>query len=315
MTPGNRSRTLERAARTPPSPRPRVAFQGEPGAFSEDGIAQLWDGRAESVPQRDMLEVARAVERGETEFGLLPIENTLAGSVVASYDALTACESLHVIGETVVAIHLCLLALPGTTTDAVSRVFSHPVALAQCGEFLRRHPHLEARASHDTAGAAREVAALGDHTAAAIAGRRAAARYGLAILAANIEDRPDNQTRFLALARAPATLSPGAPARTALLLTTANSPGALVRALEPIAAHGINMSKLESRPTGEPWSYRFFVEIEHEALDEAAAAAIEAVRRVCRSMRVLGSYPRWLAPEPAGEPGGGDAVRGAGDKS
>ena len=275
----------------------RVAFQGEPGAFSEEGIAQLWGDRADALPRRDMLEVARAVERGEAEFGLLPIENTLAGSVVASYDALTVCESLHVVAETVVAIHLCLLALPGVTVDTLSRVFSHPVALAQCGEFLRRHPHLDPCASYDTAGAAREVAAAGDRTTAAIAGRQAATRYRLAILAAEIEDRPDNQTRFLAVARAPATPTPGAPARTTLLLTTANAPGSLVRALEPIAAHGINMSKLESRPTGEPWSYRFFVEIEHEALDPEADAAIAEIRAVTQSVRVLGSYPRWLAPK------------------
>ena len=272
---------------------PRVAFQGELGAFSEEAIGQLWPGAATPVPMREFLDVARAVERGEVEFGLLPIENTLAGSVVGSYDALTTCASLHVVAETVVAIHHCVLGVRGARLDALRSVESHPVALAQCGRFLREHPRIEARAAYDTAGAARDVAARGDPCAAAIAGRAAAAHYDLDILAADIEDRPDNQTRFLAVARAAAALAPETPARTALILTTANVPGALLRVLQPIAEHGLNMSKLESRPTGEPWSYRFFVEIDHTAGEPAERAAIASVRQVTESLRVLGSYPRW----------------------
>ena len=272
---------------------PRVAFQGELGAFSEEAIGQLWPESATPVPMREFLDVARAVERGEVEFGLLPIENTLAGSVVGSYDALTTCESLHVVAETVVAIHHCVLGVRGSRLGALRSVESHPVALAQCGRFLREHPQIEVRAAYDTAGAARDVAARGDPCAAAIAGRAAAAHYDLEILAADVEDRPDNQTRFLAVARAAAALAPERPARTALILTTANVPGALLRVLQPIAEHGLNMSKLESRPTGEPWSYRFFVEIDHAAGHPSARAAIATVRQVTESLRVLGSYPRW----------------------
>jgi prephenate dehydratase len=274
-------------------PSPRVAFQGELGAFSEEAIGQLWPESATPVPMREFLDVARAVERGEVEFGLLPIENTLAGSVVGSYDALTTCESLHVVAETVVAIHHCVLGVRGARLDELRSVESHPVALAQCGRFLREHPQIEVRAAYDTAGAARDVAARGDPCAAAIAGRAAAAHYDLDILAADVEDRPDNQTRFLAVARTPAALAPETPARTALILTTANVPGALLRVLRPIAEHGLNMSKLESRPTGEPWSYRFFVEIDHTAGESSARAAIASVRQVTESLRVLGSYPRW----------------------
>jgi prephenate dehydratase len=280
-----------------PSVSPRVSFQGELGAFSEEGVVQLWDGRATPVPRREFMDVARAVEAGDTEYGLLPIENTLAGSVIGSYDALAACEALHVVGETVVAIHLCVLAPRGATLAQVTSAASHPVALAQCARFFQEHPRVQARAAYDTAGAAREVAArgeqAGDVTAAAIAGRTAAERYALDILAADIEDRPDNQTRFLAIARAPVALEPSTPARTALLLTTANAPGALLAVLQPLAEHGINLSKLESRPTGEPWSYRFFVEMEHSAGDARAAAAIEAIRGATKSLRVLGSYARW----------------------
>jgi hypothetical protein len=141
---------------------PRVAFQGELGAFSEEAIGQLWPESATPVPMREFLDVARAVERGEVEFGLLPIENTLAGSVVGSYDALTACESLHVVAETVVAIHHCVLGVRGARLDTLRSVESHPVALAQCAAFFARHPGIEARAAYDTAGAAGDVARTGD---------------------------------------------------------------------------------------------------------------------------------------------------------
>jgi prephenate dehydratase len=272
---------------------PRVAFQGELGAFSEQGVRQLWPDAAEPVPMREFIDVARAVERGDVELGLLPIENTLAGSVIGTYDALFACDSLHVVAETVVPIHHCVLALPGTTLDTLRTVASHPVALAQCERFLRDHPHIAASAVYDTAGAAREVAARGDPTAAAIAGRPAADRYGLEIVAANVEDRPDNQTRFLAIARSSLPLAAGTPARSVVVLTTDNVPGALLRVLEPIAERGINLSKLESRPTGEPWTYRFFLELEHAAGDEAVSLALDAMRRASRSFRLLGTVAVW----------------------
>jgi prephenate dehydratase len=268
----------------------RVAFQGELGAFSEQGIAQLWANGADPVPMREFIDVARAVEAGEVELGLLPVENTLAGSVIGSYDALFACEALHVVAETVVAIHLCVLALPGATLESLRTVSSHPVALAQCQRFLRSQPHLAAHAAYDTAGAARDVAARGDPAAGAIAGRPAAKRYGLEILAADVEDRPDNQTRFFAVARAPVSLPAEAPARSVVIVTTDNVPGALLRVLEPVAAHGINLSKLESRPTGEPWSYRFVLEFEHYAGDPVAAEAVLAVRAAARTCHVVGTY-------------------------
>jgi prephenate dehydratase len=272
----------------------RVAFQGELGAFSEQGVAQLWP-EAEPVPMREFIDVARAVERGEVDLGLLPIENTLAGSVIGSYDALFACDALHVVAETVVPIHHCVLALSGATLDVLRTVASHPVALAQCERFLRGHPHIVARATYDTAGAARDVVARSDPTAAAIAGRPAAERYGLDIVAADVEDRPDNQTRFLAVARWPRALTAGTPARSVVVLTTDNVPGALLRVLEPLAERGINLSKLESRPTGEPWTYRFFLELEHEAGDESLSLAFDAVRRVSRSFRLLGTVAVWVA--------------------
>jgi prephenate dehydratase/prephenate dehydrogenase len=274
---------------------PRVAFQGELGAYSEDALVQLWPDNAEPIPKREFRDVAAAVESGEAELGLLPVENTLAGSVVDSYDTLAEHESLWAVAESTIPIHHCVLGVPGATLDQLVRVESHPVALAQCGAFLRAHPHIASRAAYDTAGAARAVAELGDPRVAAIAGRAAAVRFSLDILAAQVEDRPDNQTRFLAIARAPARLSDGVPARTTLILTTANAPGTLYHVLQPVAEHGLNLSKLESRPTGEPWSYRFFVDIEHPAGDPRLEAAIEAIATSARSLRILGTYRRAAA--------------------
>jgi prephenate dehydratase len=273
---------------------PRIAFQGELGAFSEEAIRNL-DARATPVPCREFIDVATAVENGDVDAGMLPIENTLAGSVVGSYDALTACASLHVVAETVVEIHHCVLAPPGAAIETLATVESHPVALAQCTRWLRSHPAITARAAYDTAGAARDVAQRGDMRSAAIAARGAAARYGLEIIAANIEDRSDNQTRFLMVSRSPRAPDRDVAARTALLITTPNVPGALLRVLEPLATNEINMSKLESRPTEEPWHYRFFLELDHPAADPSLATALEQLRGVTESLRVLGTYGRWLA--------------------
>jgi prephenate dehydratase len=272
----------------------RIAFQGELGAFSEEAIRNL-DAHAIPVPCREFIDVAQAVENGEVDAGMLPIENTLAGSVVGSYDALTACESLHVTAETVVEIHHCVLAPRGAALASITTVESHPVALAQCTRWLRSHPAISARAAYDTAGAARDVAERGDPRSAAIAARGAAGRYDLDVLASNIEDRSDNQTRFLMVSRAPHAPGESVAARTALLITTPNVPGALLRVLEPLAANGINMSKLESRPADEPWHYRFFLELDHPAADPSLDTALDQLRGATESLRVLGTYARWVA--------------------
>lgn len=269
----------------------RVAFPGERGAYSDDAIAVMWPG-AETVPARDALNVARVVLSGDVDAGILPVENSLAGSVVASYDALAESEELHAIAERVVRIRHCLLAVDDATLESIEMVESHPVALAQCTTFLAQHPRMEVRAATDTGRAARNVAEARDPRRAAIAGVVAAQRYDLSVLAAGIEDRPDNQTRFLAIARAPATIADGTAARTSLVFTTANDPGALVRALTPLTEHALNLSKLESRPTGEPWTYRFFADVEHHAGAEAFDRALREMRVATQTLRVLGTYAR-----------------------
>ncbi|MFQ5700937.1 MAG: prephenate dehydratase [Acidobacteriota bacterium] len=275
---------------------PRVAFQGELGAYSEEALQAYFQGGAIPVPQRDFSGVGRAVASERTDYGLLPIENSLAGSVVGAYDVL-AGERLVVVGEVIRPIRHCLLGLAGAAIADLREVISHPVALAQCTRFLSAHPSVEARAVYDTAGAAKQIARRRDPALAALAGRNAARHYGLVVLAEHVEDRPDNQTRFLVIAR-PATVPrarDGIGARkTALMFETENRPGALVEVLRPFADRKINLTKLESRPGTEPWTYRFFLEIEI-GVDDAAGDAIEEARRRTRLLRVLGSYPPWTS--------------------
>ncbi|MGH7504603.1 MAG: prephenate dehydratase [Longimicrobiales bacterium] len=274
---------------------PRVAFQGEAGAFSEEA-AQAFFPREPiiAVPRPEFADVAAEVLAGAADFGVLPAENSIHGSVTGCYDVLAAGE-LVVVDETVLRIRLCLLGAPGTDVQAIRRVMSHPVALAQCRRFLAELAEAEAVAVYDTAGAAKEVAARADPTVAAVASRAASVHYGLAILAADIEDRPDNQTRFYLVAPASgqnlnATTSRGT-RKALLMIEAAHRPGSLVAVLTPFARHGVNLTHIESRPADRAWSYRFFLAVaadEGTALDRALADARAEAERVI----VLGVYPR-----------------------
>ena len=275
----------------------RVAFQGEPGAYSEEAVRACFGALAVPVPCRENADVGKLVLDGAVDCGVLPIENSLAGSVVATYDVLAA-EDLVVVGEIVLPIHHCLLALPGTGLSGIQRVLSHPVALAQCRAFFQAHPDIVALPWYDTAGAARSVAEARNPADAALASHVAAEDYRLDILARNLEDREDNQTRFFILVRRGNPLPPlpaGGSPRTALLVDAADRAGALVGLLHPFANRGINLSKLESRPGETPWSYRFFIEVDAPADDPEMRDALEAATRHAARMHVLGSFRRWLA--------------------
>lgn len=274
----------------------RVAFQGALGAYSEEAVQRAFADESEPVPCRENRDVTRAVAEGAVDFGVLPIENTLAGSVLATYDAILAEPTVHAVRELVLPIHHCLLGVPGSSLEQLRVVESHPVALAQCMRFFAAHPELQPRPTYDTAGSASEIAQSRDAARGALASRAAARRYGLSILAADIEDRPDNQTRFLVLSRMAMLLRPGVPARTLFAATAKNEPGSLLRLLTPLAERGLNMVKLESRPTGEPWTYRFLVEFEHASGDQAAAEAMGLVHDAAASCRVIGTYAADDAP-------------------
>lgn len=187
-------------SRSGAEPVARVAYQGEPGAYSELAATQMWGPGIEVVPSATFEDVLRAVATGAADYGVIPVENTVIGPVPGSEDALAAFAALTIVRETIVVINHCLLALPATRLEAVDEVLSHPAALAQCQRYLARHPHMRPVAFFDTAGAAHEVADRANARVAAIAGAHVASRYDLAILAADIADHHDNRTRFVGVA-------------------------------------------------------------------------------------------------------------------
>ncbi|HUG52219.1 MAG TPA: prephenate dehydratase [Vicinamibacteria bacterium] len=276
-----------------------AAYQGAPGAFSEDAARALVGDKVPLLPCWKFEDVFLAVESGQAAHGVLPIENTLAGSVQASYDLL-AERSLTIVGETVRRIRHALLAPRGAQVPALRQVLSHPVALAQCEGFFRRHAHIEPVPVYDTAGAVERVVREGRTEQGAIASRRAADLYGADVLEESVEDHPENYTRFLlvttaARASAAASASPRASHKTSLVFRVANRPGALVECLGHFASRGVDLAKIESRPLrGRPFEYMFYLDLIGDAADSSVAEALAGLRRSTTMLRILGSYPRDL---------------------
>jgi prephenate dehydratase len=272
------------------APRARVGFQGAPGAFGEEAIlARFGADGAEPVGLPTFADTFAAFARGDVEFALVPVENSYAGSVHEVYDLLMDCPQAVVVAEVIHPVHQCLMGPPGLGLDAVRRALSHPQALAQCAPFLRQRG-IEPVAAYDTAGAARQVAAERPPLTAAIAGRGAARHYGLALLAEDIEAAADNSTRFLLLGRKPAP--PSERAKTSVLLWTAHRPGSLAACLNAIADCGLNLTKIESRPSREgPWQYVFYLDFEGHPESEAGRRAMAALERRAQRVRLLGAYP------------------------
>ena len=279
---------------------PRVAFQGERGAFSEEAAVKLFGGRAALVPRPTFESLFAAVGEGAADCALAPAENTLAGSVHRTYDLLLE-SPLHVTAEVVIPIRHLLVGCPGATLEGVRTVESHPVALAQCERFFASRPDIRRVASDDTAGSVAAVVRAGDPTRAAVAGRRAAEIYGGLVLREGLEDQAENYTRFVLLEPAPAVRD-GAD-KLSLVVTLPHRPGALHRALEPFARRGLDLLKIESRPVrGRPWEYHFYLDLRASPRDAEAGAALDELRGRATSVRVLGHYPS--ARE--GRHGGGD---------
>ncbi len=272
---------------------PVVVYQGEPGAFSEAALLALLGDGAQPEPKRAFDEVVGAVVSGDAALGLLPVENSLAGVVAPVWDLL-GDSPLRVVGETVLPIRLALLALREMDPAGLRRALSHPVALEQCRQFLRRHPRIEPVAVHDTAGAARLVAERGDEEMAAIASTHAAKRYGLVPLEHDIQDRTDNRTRFFLVGRpdepVPRLHGSTAQSKTALVVEVGDRPGALLDVLEPFARAGINLTHLQSRPAGAPWTYRFYLEVAADAGAPPASEVIREVMRRSQRVRIMGSF-------------------------
>jgi prephenate dehydratase len=264
-----------------------VAIQGEAGSFSHAAALETHGPLLRLVPCVTFVDLFRAVETGEASSGVVPIENTLAGSVHENYDLLSA-HALHVVGETELRIRHCLIAPPRTSLAQVRRVASHPVALAQCRHFFLTHPDVVAVPAYDTAGSVRDLMAGSREADAAIASKLAADLYGADVLAEGLEDHAENYTRFLVIARDPAPREEAN--KTSLMLSLGNTPGTLHRALGVFAARGLNLTKIESRPLpGRPWEYLFYLDVVDTG--QGLSAALDELHAFATGIRVLGTYP------------------------
>ena len=266
-----------------------VAFQGELGAYSEGAALQFFGHSISLKPCESLENVFQDVEMGEAQFGIVPIENSLEGSISRVYDLLLD-SSLRVCGETEFRVSHCLIANPGTKVESIKKVYSHPQALGQCQAYLRRMK-FEVVPTYDTAGSVKMIKEKGITDGAAIASARAAEIYGMEILAREIEDNPNNFTRFFVLAQQDAP--PSGNDKTSIVFAVKHKPGALYEFLKELAERKLNLTKIESRPTRQkPWEYNFYLDFEGHREDKVPREALERVKDFALFLKVLGSYPK-----------------------
>jgi chorismate mutase/prephenate dehydratase len=267
----------------------KVAFQGERGAYSESAVYRFFGESAEVKPCRDFKDVFKSVEEQETDFGVVPVENSIEGSVNQTYD-LFLKHDLKVRGEIIVKIEHCLIANPGTKLEDVKAVYSHPQALAQCRTFLEKSGW-ELVPTYDTAGSVKILKEKGLKNAAALASEKAAELYKMKILAREIADNPENYTRFFVIGKNDAPIT--GKDKTSVIFAATHKPGALYYALGEFAKRGINLTKIESRPTKQtPWEYNFYLDFEGNKSEPRCAEALEALKEHAAFIKILGSYPR-----------------------
>jgi prephenate dehydratase len=266
----------------------KVAYQGEPGAFSEEASNGYFD-TPETIPFETFDAAFAAVNSRECDFGVIPIENSLAGSIHQNYDLLLM-NDLYIVGEYFLRVRHCLITFPGVTLLEIKRVISHPQALGQCAGYLHAMD-VKTDPVYDTAGSVKLLKASGDTTTAAIASRKAAENHGMQILVEGIEDNPENYTRFLVIAPSPVT--PTGEAKTSIVFILKNQPGALFKALSVFALREIDLTKIESRPlAGKPWEYLFYIDFIGAVHEERVKKALDHLGEYALMLRVFGSYAR-----------------------
>ena len=270
----------------------KIAIQGEPGSFSHaaaTNFAAAAGDEARIVPFSLSAEVFSALVQGEVDAAAIPIENSLAGSVSEHFDLMLS-NDVTIVREALLRIRHNLIAISGAEINQIDRVFSHPVALAQCRRFLAEHPQMEAFAFYDTAGSVKQLVELRDRHAGAIASEQAASYYGAEILASDIEDNPENFTRFFYLRRSAEVEPDLAANKLSLAFTVENRVGTLVAALSELAKEGTNLTKIESRPVhGRPWEYVFYVDCQLNTPADGARA-LHALQEHCSMVKELGRY-------------------------
>jgi prephenate dehydratase len=266
----------------------RAAFLGEPGTFSYKACAQYFGNEVKPVPMSSFMQIFESVKGGEVDFGVVPLENSLTGSIHENYDHLLEYD-LRIIGEITLRIMHHLIAHPGTKLESVKRVLSHPQVFQQCRQFLDHHPEWELVTAKDTATAVKKIKDGGVSTDAAIASKVAAEIHGMEVVQEAIETNPRNYTRFVIISEK--RLENGPRQKSSLIYSTGNRPGALFETLQIFAENGINLVKLESRPIhGKPWEYMFYVDLEADIESEALRPVLDELEEKTDYLRVLGSY-------------------------
>lgn len=268
----------------------KIAFQGEPGAYSEAAIYEVYGSSVEVIPCESFENVFEAVNSGTADFGMVPIENSLAGSIHQNYDLLLE-NNLSIIGEHYLRIKHCLITNQGVNIEDVKKIISHPQGLAQCRNFIKSLKDVKTEPVFDTAGSVKIIKELNSLIVAAIASRQAAEKYNMKVLLEGIEDNPENFTRFLIISKQAKV--PSGDSKTSIVFTLKNEPGALFKAMSVFALRDLDLTKIESRPlVGKLWEYLFYIDFAGSISDEKVRHALENLQEYAQSYRLLGSYSR-----------------------
>jgi 3-deoxy-7-phosphoheptulonate synthase len=288
--PENRSINVRSTDQATNSEDKSIAFQGVRGAYSEKAIHRYFGDEVSSIAQPEFGDVFESVLQGKTSFGVIPVENSLAGTINENIDLLLRYPDIAVVGEYKLRIVHNLIGLPGSSIENIQKVYSHPQGLAQCAGFIEHHEKMKAIPFYDTAGAVKQLTQLKDPTCAAIAGEEAARVYGMDILKASIETNPRNYTKFFIITRSDRAKYEN-PNRAAFVFSTPDKPGSLFSCLKILADWGINMNKLESRPIpGKPWQYMFFLSVDLPDTNDSFDQALIGIKKLSEDLRILGRY-------------------------